>query len=126
MISYEDFCKTAKMTPPKEVYEKAAKNGELENVDFLQEEYLQRIQKEYRLFKRYFEQILDAATEIRNDEFLRTYVNLHRVAAFNSTNRVGLIKQTPDNPALCYASLLALLAHIDKAEEEMVHRNIPK
>lgn len=124
MIPYEKFCETANMTPPKEVYETAAKNGEFENVDFLQEEYLQRIQKEYRLFHRYFEPILAAAAEIRNDEFLRTYANLHRVAAFNPTNRVGLIKQTPDNPALCYAPLFALLAHIDKAEEEMCRRGV--
>lgn len=126
MIPYEKFCETANMTPPKEVYETAAKNGEFENVDFLQEEYLQRIQQEYQLFKFYLEPVIAAAKQIQNDEFLLTYTNLHRVAAFNPTQRVGLIKQTADNLALCYAPLLALLAHIEKAEAEMVRRNIPK
>ncbi len=87
---------------------------------------MRRIQRDYQVFDRYLEPIIVAAKQIQNDEFLLTYTNLLRVAVFNTTNRVGLVKQTADNLALCFAPLLALLAHIDKAEEEMCRRNIPK
>lgn len=127
MLYYEEFCKTAGMTPPQEVYESAQNEGELENRRFLQEDYLLHIHKDYSLFPQYIEEIVSAAKQITADEFLLVYANLLRVAAFNTgSRRVGLMAPKAENPALCYAPLLALLAYIDKAEEEMRRRNIPQ
>ncbi len=115
------------MTPPKGLYESAKKENEFENREFLQEDYLRRIHKSYSLFPLYIEEIVCAAKQITADEFLLTYTNLLRVAAMKGLEEeMASIPPKAESPALCYAPLLALLARVEKTEEEMHRRNVPE